>query len=242
MGNKTLPVMEIFGPTIQGEGLLAGKRSHFIRLGGCGYKCTWCDSMHAVTPKLVKANAERMDAAEIVVNIESIDAGGHSEWVTISGGDPTMHNLEALVLALRAAGHKIAIECQGQFFHEWMTLCDLITISPKPPSSGMLDKFDITVVSDILKYCNSYLKVVIFNGKDLNWAIDLHDSTRHTAQMHLSVGTVLEADRDKDVEIEAGICSDLRVLYEEALKVDDLHDVTILPQLHVLAWGHEQGK
>jgi hypothetical protein len=30
-------------------------------------------------------------------------------------------------------------------------------------------------------------------------------------------------------------------LFEEALKYDDLVDATIIPQLHVLAWGHEKG-
>lgn len=32
---KTFPVIEIFGPTIQGEGALAGLPTYFIRFGGC---------------------------------------------------------------------------------------------------------------------------------------------------------------------------------------------------------------
>ena len=43
-----LRIAEIFGPTIQGEGALIGEPTVFVRTGGCDYRCTWCDSLHAV--------------------------------------------------------------------------------------------------------------------------------------------------------------------------------------------------
>ena len=49
-----MKVVETFGPTIQGEGPYAGRVCHFVRFGGCDYRCTWCDSMHAVDPGLVR--------------------------------------------------------------------------------------------------------------------------------------------------------------------------------------------
>ncbi len=39
-----IPVMEIFGPTIQGEGMVIGQKTMFVRTGGCDYSCSWCDS------------------------------------------------------------------------------------------------------------------------------------------------------------------------------------------------------
>ena len=39
-----LPVMEIFGPTIQGEGMVIGQKTMFVRTAGCDYSCSWCDS------------------------------------------------------------------------------------------------------------------------------------------------------------------------------------------------------
>src|SRR6056297_3563779 len=49
MSDETpLRVSEIFGPTIQGEGALIGVPTVFVRLGGCDYRCSWCDSLHAV--------------------------------------------------------------------------------------------------------------------------------------------------------------------------------------------------
>ena len=42
-------IAEIFGPTIQGEGALIGLPTVFVRTGGCDYRCSWCDSLHAVS-------------------------------------------------------------------------------------------------------------------------------------------------------------------------------------------------
>ena len=32
-----IPVLEIFGPTIQGEGMVVGQKTMFIRTAGCDY-------------------------------------------------------------------------------------------------------------------------------------------------------------------------------------------------------------
>jgi len=63
---RTIPVLEIFGPVIQGEGPLAGQVSHFVRLGLCDYRCSWCDSMFAVDPAQVKEHAERLGDGAIL--------------------------------------------------------------------------------------------------------------------------------------------------------------------------------
>ena len=60
-GMNRFPVVEVFGPTIQGEGELAGVPTAFVRFGGCDYRCTWCDSLHAVLPEDVR-EAPRMTA------------------------------------------------------------------------------------------------------------------------------------------------------------------------------------
>ena len=42
-----IPVAEIFGPTIQGEGPHVGMKTLFVRVAGCDFKCAWCDSKFA---------------------------------------------------------------------------------------------------------------------------------------------------------------------------------------------------
>jgi 7-carboxy-7-deazaguanine synthase len=36
----TFPVIEVFGPTVQGEGPDAGRPAYFVRFGGCDYRCS----------------------------------------------------------------------------------------------------------------------------------------------------------------------------------------------------------
>lgn len=42
LADKPYLVTEIFGPTIQGEGLMAGKLTVFVRLHLCDFSCSWC--------------------------------------------------------------------------------------------------------------------------------------------------------------------------------------------------------
>src|SRR3954469_6852093 len=92
---RTYPVIEIFGPTIQGEGAEAGIATHFVRVGGCDYRCSWCDTMYAVDPATVRATARHLSAGDIADEIGALD--GAPEWVTISGGNPALHHLGPLV-------------------------------------------------------------------------------------------------------------------------------------------------
>ena len=39
---RRLPVIEMFGPTLQGEGRVIGQKTMFVRLGGCDWACSWC--------------------------------------------------------------------------------------------------------------------------------------------------------------------------------------------------------
>jgi hypothetical protein len=71
---KRIAVVEIFGPTIQGEGPLAGSKTMFIRFGGCDYRCQKCDSLHAVIPGAVKAGARYLTAEELWYSL------GYSVW------------------------------------------------------------------------------------------------------------------------------------------------------------------
>ncbi|MED4958776.1 7-carboxy-7-deazaguanine synthase QueE, partial [Paenibacillus macerans] len=44
MNNPPIPVLEVFGPTVQGEGMVIGQKTMFVRTAGCDYRCVWCDS------------------------------------------------------------------------------------------------------------------------------------------------------------------------------------------------------
>src|SRR3954454_23917440 len=170
----TFPVIEIFGPTIQGEGAEAGLTTHFLRIGGCDYSCSWCDTMYAVDPATVRATARRLSAGEIVDEIAAL--GGAPEWVTISGGNPALHELGAVVEDLHAAAYLVSVETQGSRWRDWLATVDRLTISPKPPSSGMATTAHAEQFARFMNAAlaaaaeRALLKIVCFDEVDLHWA------------------------------------------------------------------------
>ena len=78
-----IPVLEIFGPTIQGEGRVIGRKTMFVRTAGCDYRCSWCDSAFTWDGS-AKEDIKLMTAEEIYDAL--LEIGGHRfNHVTISG-------------------------------------------------------------------------------------------------------------------------------------------------------------
>lgn len=243
---RRFPVMEIFGPTIQGEGDLAGHQTMFVRFGGCDYRCTWCDSLHAVLPESVAKNAYQMSPQSILNDLLQKDSLGHGQnfikantpWVTLSGGNPAMHKHMGEIIDLLKKHYKVTMETQGSIWWEWLKTLDALTVSPKPPSSGMADKtnFDILNVfamemGDVMSF-----KVPIFDLEDLAFATKLHRRYPNIP-FYLSVGNPQVTGKAN----RADLLARYRWLSEEALKSRHLQNAIILPQLHVLMWGNKQG-
>ncbi len=233
-----LPVVEIFGPTLQGEGVQAGQKTHFIRFGYCDSRCSWCDSPHAVLPELVKKNSVRMDGESIVAKLASL---GTATWVTLSGGNPAMHKLAGLVALLRREGYRINIETQGTLAPLWIRDLDAVTVSPKPPSSGEAPV--VSAVLDILKMAGSKVvfKIPIFTDGDFEWAVGWH-KLFPSVPLYLSVGTERNLAVNGTLEVLRGhLLERYDWLASKVLAEPRLPAVAVLPQLHVLLWGSRLG-
>ena len=237
---KTFPVIEVFGPTIQGEGAEAGRPCYFVRFGGCDYRCSWCDTMYAVEPEEVRRNAQELATEEIAERVG--DLGGGAEWVVLSGGNPALHELGPLVEALHERGLLVAVETQGSIWREWLGSVDRLTVSPKPPSSNMasashrqgLGRF----MAEALKHGDRYLvlKIVCFEEADLRWAREIA-ATWATPDLHLSAGTPVPSPAD----LRGALGDRYRWLCERVAADAELGRARVLPQLHVIAWGDERG-
>src|SRR3954453_7148084 len=196
---KLIPVVEIFGPTIQGEGAEAGISTHFVRVGGCDFRCSWCDTMYAVDPEIVRATAEKLSSQEIVDRVARLD--GHPKWVTISGGNPALHNLDDVVSGLHIAGFRVSVETQGSRWASWLGTVDRLTISPKPPSSGMAIPRNAEQFQAFMRNAmttarsETVLKIVVFDDADLAWARQVAARWRDLP-LHLSAGTPVPAGPD----------------------------------------------
>ena len=80
-----IPVLEIFGPTIQGEGRVIGRKTMFVRTAGCDYRCSWCDSAFTWDGS-AKDDIELLTAQDIYDRLKEI-GGNQFDRVTISGGN-----------------------------------------------------------------------------------------------------------------------------------------------------------
>jgi len=169
-----LPVMEAFY-TLQGEGAHQGRAAYFIRLGGCDVGCVWCD---------VK---DSWDATKHpLVSIEEIVAKASSHpgrLAVVTGGEPLMHQLDALTDALKEAGFETNIETSGSspLSGHW----DWICLSPK--------KFKAPLDEVIVKA--NELKVVVFNKHDFEWA------EKYAALVNPNCKLFLQPEWDKAAEM-----------------------------------------
>ena len=140
-----IPVIEMFGPTIQGEGAVIGVKTMFVRTYGCDYRCSWCDSAFT-WDGTAKDKVRMMEAEEIMNELLEI-AGDNFDCVTISGGNPALigEGMGDFINLLHERGIQAAIETQGSKWQDWFYDVDVLTISPKPPSSGMSTNWDMQI-------------------------------------------------------------------------------------------------
>jgi 7-carboxy-7-deazaguanine synthase len=243
---KKFPIVEVFGPTIQGEGIDQGTSCYFIRLGGCDYRCVWCDSPFAVLPELVR-RADRMSAAEIVLKLTSLAQG--PQWVVLSGGNPLLHELGHLVELLHDTGYKVAVETQGTVSKGWAWKVDRVCVSPKPPSSEY--STDLDTLRNFLgsvKPATTFLKVVVQTVTDYNYAKMIHQHFK-AWPMFLSacnnagstVGNPAGEDHRSLDQIGKDLINSGRWLANYVMIDPDMADVRVQVQNHVLYWGNERG-
>ncbi len=143
------PVMEHFY-TIQGEGAHTGKAAYFIRTGGCDVQCWWCD----VKDSWDESKHPGVKVSEIVSLVKESGA----PIAVITGGEPLLHDLNALTISLKMAGIQTHIETSGS--SPLSGNFDWVTLSPKRFKKP---------TEEIFPYVDE-LKVVVLTKKDLAWA------------------------------------------------------------------------
>jgi organic radical activating enzyme len=119
-----LPIHEQFY-SFQGEGVHQGRAAYFIRTFGCPIHCPWCDSAGTWHPDYKTKGLQRIPIEQLVTNAQKTAA----EFVVITGGEPTIHELNPLVDALHEVGLPVHLETSGAF--PITADFDWITLSPK---------------------------------------------------------------------------------------------------------------
>ena len=178
-------ISEIFH-SVQGEGMLTGVPSVFVRTSGCNLRCRWCDTPYASW----KPEGSKMSVEEIVSQVKSYP----SRHVVLTGGEPMIApELPALARQLRDEDYHITIETAGTVLPQGVA-CDLASLSPKlgnsTPLAGEIDetwrqrhdatRWQPSVVREWLSGYNYQLKFVVSAQEDVNEITDLLNSLEIT--------------------------------------------------------------
>jgi len=112
--------------SLQGEGILVGTPSFFIRTSGCNLRCRWCDTPY--TSWLPEG--ERRPVSDLVD--EAVGSG--MRHVVVTGGEPLLQrSIGELTGRLRGAGLHVTVETAGTLSPDFE--CDLLSVSPKTANS-----------------------------------------------------------------------------------------------------------
>lgn len=260
-GDKRLiPVMEIFGPTVQGEGMVIGQKTMFVRTAGCDYRCSWCDSAFTWDGS-GKRDTRLLTASDIWEELRRI-GGDTFAHVTLSGGNPgLLPQLGELVDTLHAHGVHVGLETQGSRWQDWFWDIDDLTLSPKPPSSGMttdwavLDSIIVRLVAGrgiapgrqnetpvptgFYRRSAFSVKIVVFDEADLDYAARVHHRHPHVP-FYLQAGNDRLDETDPE-RLLPHLLDRYAWLVGRAMEHRQLRHVRVLPQLHTWLWGNKKG-
>jgi 7-carboxy-7-deazaguanine synthase len=206
------PVSEIFGPTIQGEGIYVGCKAVFIRFAGCDSDCDFCDTAYAKNTSGVPKFSEE----EIISTVRGMKA----PIAVLTGGNPLLYQLGNLVDRLLLIFREVHVETQGTIWKDWLPYATFNTISPKRNAMNL----DVLtrMVND-----RCQIKVVVFNDDDYAFAKDIHLKFPH-------VPFIFQVGHPSD---DRG-----RWLAEKVSNDAGLgHNARVLTQLHRTFWGSKRG-
>lgn len=216
MGNDvTLRINEIFH-SIQGESLLAGKPTVFVRTAACNLRCVWCDTGYSFWQGKVMALPEILDEVRKF----------QCQYVCVTGGEPLgQKGAIPLMRALVDEKKIVSLETNGSFSIKDVPREVIKVIDVKCPGSGeseamAWENLDLALPHDQFKF-------VVASREDFDWAQDV--ITRHKLNEKAAILYSPVYGRVKPADLAAWI-------------LDAKAPVTMQVQMHKEIWGpNERG-
>lgn len=200
---------------MQGEGVLIGTPTVFVRTCGCNLECVWCDTVYAR-----KEDGTEMSPSDVLEEVSDYE----TLFVCLTGGEPLLQEdvFELIDLFLKNSFH-VSIETNGSILLEDLPCSDhlLISMDIKCPSSGMsgrmmMENLELLSPADQLKF-------VVADENDLLYAEKVLKEYQVLCPVIVTpVGGL-----------------DLRPVAEWVLRRK--LRVRVLPQLQKIIWGQRRG-
>jgi 7-carboxy-7-deazaguanine synthase len=224
-------ISEIFY-SVQGEGLLVGAPSIFVRTSGCNLRCVWCD-----TPYTSWAPEGSEQPVEAILEEANRYPARHA---VVTGGEPMIApQIAELTAGLRGLGLHVTVETAGTVFAE--VACDLMSISPKLANSTPWERdggrwakqherlrIDEDVLQRLMAAYAYQLKFVVERPEDLP---EIRSIVERTG-----------AASERVVLMPEG--TDSGVLHERGqwlVEIAKQEGFRFSPRLHIELWGNRRG-
>ena len=232
--SSTVKLSEIF-TSIEGEGVLFGTKTMFVRMAGCPLKCHWCDTAYAIP--MDSGNAYSIDEVKELIS-ESLQPNTYK--VNFTGGEPLVQHEAIIGLAkfVSQKGIRTYLEsaCYDSVrFSKVLPYIDICKIEFKLRDSRVVEKkhYDNLLKNELeclkLSVSNGktcYIKIVVTNSSNLKEFTELVHEIFKVAKPADVAGFIIQPSYRVDeptLEVLFGFYDAVYPLYDQ---------VRIVPQLH----------
>jgi 7-carboxy-7-deazaguanine synthase len=226
-----MKISEIFY-SIQGEGILTGVPSVFVRTSGCNLRCVWCDTPYTSW----SPEGADMTVEEILTAVRLHPA----KHAVITGGEPMIApDIIRLTDRIRNNGLHVTIETAGTVYHP--VACDLMSISPKLDNSTPRERErgKWAAQHERLRYQPEVLKQLMSEYEyQLKFVVASPEDMAEIAKVIEETG----ADRSRVVLMAEGTTPE--VIRERAPWLTEIckrEGFRYSPRLHIDLWGNRRG-
>ena len=227
-----MKIAEIFY-SVQGEGVLTGVPSAFIRTAGCNLRCSFCDTEDTSWRPAGETTA--------VADVLSRLAAFPTRHAVVTGGEPLIvPEVEPLCAGLRGRGYHVTVETAATVFRP--VACDLASLSPKLSNStphrreggrwaGRHDRLRLQydVIRAFMGHCAYQLKFVVDRPDDV-------------AEVEAVLEHLPSVDRTRVLLMPQGVTReelDQRAAW--LVEVCKERGFRYCPRLHIDLFGHRRG-
>ena len=233
-GTEEVRLSEIF-TSVEGEGILFGTKTLFVRLAGCPLKCHWCD-----TPYALPMESGDLVSTQRAKQLISEHLQKNTYKVNFTGGEPLAQHEAVIELAsfVRGLGIKTYLESacyDSARFAKVLPEIDICKIEFKLKDAGAVDEKNYsTLLKNELECLRlavdggkvTYIKVVVTNSSNLK---EFHE-------LVVKIFGMIEADDIAGFIIQPSHKIDEPTLEKLFGFYDSIYpfysDVRIVPQLH----------
>ena len=227
-------LFEIF-TSVEGEGILYGTKTLFVRLAGCPFTCFYCDTKES----LPLDSGKEYDIQEACQLIDS-NLKKQTYKVNFTGGDPLIQHEAVAELAKYVQGKKIPTYLESSCFdsdkfNHVLPFIDIVKIEFKTKDSKFVDSKHYERLIENAMNClkssvstkkTTYIKVVVSSKTELSEFANLVSSIFNSVSENQIDGFIIQptygiAEPSLDLLLN---------LYD--IVYPCYHDVKVVPQLH----------